>query len=133
MPSAEERKEDVEREVKREEESNIIEEDGVIIEAGEDTLGDFEAAVQLGRDENSGQRVIEVDTSDEEFDSGERDANDVKKLKSSDKRFYLRDSEPGQGREVVVEVGSDDDEEPVLEDMDSMGTGLSYIPVIKFT
>ena len=130
MPSAEERKEDVEREVKREEESNIIEEDGVIIEAGEDTLGDFEAAVQLGRDENSGQRVIEVDTSDEESDLDQRDAKDFKKLKSLDKEFCLRDSEPG--REVVVDVESDD-EEPVLEDMDSMGTGLSDIPVVRFT
>ena len=96
----------------------------MVIEAGED----LEAAGQLRRDENSGQRVIEVDTSDEELELDQRDTKNFQKLKSSDKRI----GEPSQGREVVVEVESDD-EEPVLEDMDSMGTGLSNIPVVKFT
>ena len=49
-----------------------------------------------------------------------------------DKRFRLRDSQPSPRREVVVEVESDD-EEPILEDMDSMGTGVSNILFNKFT
>ena len=130
------RKEDEKDEVNSEDENGIIKEGGntlgkVVIEASGDTLGDLGAAVQLRSEENSGQRVIEVDTSDEEVDLDGGDTKDVEELKSSDQRFCLRDSEPSRGREVVVEVESDD-EEPVLEEMDSMGTGLSNILVFKF-
>ena len=131
------RKEHEKDEVVSKDEHGIIEEGGnthgkVVIEASGDTLGDLGAAGELRSEEISGQRVIEVDTSDEEVDLDGGDAKDVEELKSSDQRFCLRDNEPKRGREVVVEVESDD-EEPVFEDMDSMGTGMSNIPVFKFT
>ena len=127
------RKEDDKDEVISKGENGIIKEGGdthgkVVIEASGDTLGDMGAAGELRSEEISGQRVIEVDTSDEEVDLDGGDAKDVEAPKSSDQRFCLRD----RVREVVVEVESDD-EEPVLEDMDSMGTGLSNILVFKFT
>jgi len=114
------RKEDDKDEVISKDENGIIKEGGdthgkVVIEASGDTLGDLEAAGELRSEEISGQRVIEVDTSDEEVDLDGGDAKDVEAPKSSDQRFCLRD----RVREVVVEVESDD-EEPVLEDMDSM-------------
>ena len=129
------RKEDEKDEVNSEDENGIIKEGGntlgkVVIESSGDTLGDLGAAVQLRSEEISGQRVIEVDTSDEEVDLDGGETKDVEEQMSSDQRFCRRDNEPKRGREVVVEVESDD-EEPVLEDMDSMGTGLSNIPVFN--
>ena len=107
----------------------------VAIEVGGDSLGKLGAAAAAGQmrtEENLGQRVVEVDTSDEEVEIEERDVKGVGELHHQSDVKDERDSQPSQGRAVVVEVESDD-EEPIMEDMDSMATGLSNILPTKFT
>ena len=152
----EEEREEDEKEVKSKDESEITEVGGdthgkVVVEVGGEILEKLLTAGETRSEENSGQRVIEVDTSDEELERGEGQGGveDVGEHQSDvgedpahvvgehqaavkDKRFCLRDSQPSPRREVVVEVESDD-EEPILEDMDSMGTGVSNILFNKFT
>ena len=145
----EEEREEDEKEVKSKDESEITQVGGdthgkVVVEVGGEILEKLLTAGETRSEENSGQRVIEVDTSDEELergegqggveDVGEDPAHVVGEHQAAvkDKRFRLRDSQPSPRREVVVEVESDD-EEPILEDMDSMGTGVSNILFNKFT
>ena len=145
----EEEREEDEKEVKSKDESEITQVGGdthgkVVVEVGGEILEKLLTAGETRSEENSGQRVIEVDTSDEELERGEGQGGveDVGEVPAhvvgehqaavKDKRFCLRDSQPSPRREVVVEVESDD-EEPILEDMDSMGTGVSNILFNKFT
>ena len=152
----EEEREEDEKEVKSKDESEITQVGGdthgkEVVEVGGEILEKLLTAGETRSEENSGQRVIEVDTSDEELERGEGQGGveDVGEHQSDvgedpahvvgehqaavkDKRFRLRDSQPSPRREVVVEVESDD-EEPILEDMDSMGTGVSNILFNKFT
>ena len=128
-----------EDEAKSEDESKITEEGGathgkVVIEVGGEIPGKLVAAGELRNEENLGQKVIEVDTSDEELERYRGGLEDVGENQDhvKDKRICLLESQPSQRREIVVEVESDD-EEPIMEDMDSMGTGLSNILFNKFT
>ena len=128
-----------EDEAKSEDESKITEEGGathgkVVIEVGGEIPEKLVAAGELRNEENSGQKVIEVDTSDEELERYRGGLEDVGENQDhvKDERICLLESQPSQRREIVVEVESDD-EEPIMEDMDSMGTGLSNILFNKFT
>ena len=120
-------------EVKSEDSREITEEgrntDGgkVVIEVS----GELEAAEQLRSEENLGQRVVEVNTSDEESEGYEEGVKDMREHHDQSDVKDEQESQPGQGREVVVEVESDD-EEPFMEDMDSMATGLSNILATNF-
>ena len=95
--------------VEDEGEGNLEESNGEceIIESGDSLLADGEE-VPRRIEEVTGHRVIEVDTSVDE----------------SDNEKEVKGTEPSRGD---CEVESD--EEPVLEDMDSMGKGLSNILV----
>ena len=95
--------------VEDEGEGNLEESNGEceIIENGDSLLADGEE-VPRRIEEVTGHRVIEVDTSVDE----------------SDNEKEVKGTEPSRGD---CEVESD--EEPVLEDMDSMGKGLSNILV----
>ena len=128
-----------EDEAKSEDESKITEEGGathgkVVIEVGGEIPEKLVAAGELRNEENLGQKVIEVDTSDEELERYRGGLEDVGENQAhvKDKRICLPESQPSPRREIVVEVESDD-EEPIMEDMDSMGTGLSNILFNKFT
>ena len=129
-----------EDEAKSEDESKITEEGGdthgkVVIEVSGEIPEKLVAAGELRNEENLGQqKVIEVDTSDEELERYRGGLEDVGENQDhvKDKRICLLESQPSQRREIVVEVESDD-EEPIMEDMDSMGTGLSNILFNKFT
>ena len=128
-----------EDEAKSEDESKITEEGGathgkVVIEVGGEIPEKLVAAGELRNEENLGQKVIEVDTSDEELERYRGGLEDVGENQDhvKDERICLLESQPSQRREIVVEVESDD-EEPIMEDMDSMGTGLSNILFNKFT
>ena len=128
-----------EDEAKSEDESKITEEGGdthgkVVIEVGGEIPEKLVAAGESRNEENSGQKVIEVDTSDEELERYRGGLEDVGENQDhvKDKRICLLESQPSQRREIVVEVESDD-EEPIMEDMDSMGIGLSNILFNKFT
>ena len=133
--SEEERERD--EEVKSEDSREITEEGGntdggkVVIEGSGDDLGELEAAEQLRSEENLGQRVVEVNTSDEESEGYEEGVKDMREHYDQSDVKDEQESQPGQGREVVVEVESDD-EEPIMEDMDSMATGLSNILATNF-
>ena len=106
----------------------------MVIEVGGKIPEKLVVAGELRNEENSGQKVIEVDTSDEELERYRGGLEDVGENQDhvKDKRICLLESQPSQRREIVVEVESDD-EEPIMEDMDSMGTGLSNILFNKFT
>ena len=95
--------------VEDEGEGNLEESNGEceIIENGDSLLADGEE-VPRRIEEVTGHRVIEVDTSVDE----------------SDNEKEVKGTEPSRGD---CEVESD--EEPVMEDMDSMGKGLSNILV----
>ena len=95
--------------VEDEREGNLEESNGEceIIESGDSLLADGEE-VPRRIEEVTGRRVIEVDTSVDE----------------SDNEKEVKGTESSRGD---CEVESD--EEPVLEDMDSMGKGLSNILV----
>ena len=128
-----------EDEAKSEDESKITEEGGdthgkVDIEVGGEIPEKLVAAGELRNEENLGQKVIEVDTSDEELERYRGGLEDVGENQAhvKDKRICLPESQPSPRREIVVEVESDD-EEPIMEDMDSMGTGLSNILFNEFT
>ena len=128
-----------EDEAKSEDESKITEEGGdthgkVVIEVGGEIPEKLVAAGELRNEENLGQKVIEVDTSDEELERYRGGLEDVGENQDhvKDRRICLLESQPSQRREIVVEVESDD-EEPIMEDMDSMGTGLSNILFNEFT
>jgi len=115
-----------EDEAKSEDESKITEEGGathgkVVIEVGGEIPEKLVAAGELRNEENLGQKVIEVDTSDEELERYRGGLEDVGENQAhvKDKRICLTESQPSPRREIVVEVESDD-EEPIMEDMDSM-------------
>ena len=106
----------------------------MVIEVSGEIPEKLVAAGELRNEESLGQKVIEVDTSDEELERYRGGLEDVGENEAhvKDKRICLTESQPSPRREIVVEVESDD-EEPIMEDMDSMGTGLSNILFNKFT
>ena len=131
-------REEDEKEVKSKDESEITQVGGdthgkVVIEVSGEIPEKLVAAGELRNEENLGQKVIEVDTSDEELERYRGVLEDVGENQAhvKDKRICLTESQPSPRREIVVEVESDD-EEPIMEDMDSMGTGLSNILFNKF-